>query len=260
MIIGTCGVWGDESLIRAKEYGCDCVEPPLFLAAKESVEKLKKTREICDKAGLKIVTFNGMLTGNMPLLGEKDTRGPLEEYLTDAFEKASVLGGKIIVLGCGSQRTVPDGMDRETAEERFLSVLNDVVLPAAENWGLTVALEELRREECDFINSANEARGIVKKAGRDSLKLHIDYFHTVLGGGTLEEIEGYGKDIAHVHLSSIKHFREFPKKTDVEEMAALRTALEKAGYQGAVTFEGVVPGDFWETLKEAVWTVKAAGF
>ena len=260
MIIGSCGVWGDENVKRLKDYGCDCVEPPLFLVAGDSDDKIKRTREICDETGIKCLSFNGMLTGDMPLLGGKDCYGPLENYLREALRKASLLGGKIVVLGCGSQRRIPEGMDRDTANERFCEVLKDVVLPAAKERGFVVALEELRKEECNFINSAKEAYEIIKTVGDSSLKLHIDYFHTMLGGATLDEIAGYGDAIAHVHLSSLKHLREFPKKTDVEEFVLFRKALEKAGYEGAATFEGVVPGDLWETLKEAVETMRAAGY
>ena len=260
MIIGTCGAWDEGSLRKIKSYGCDCVEPPLFLVAEDSDEKLKRSREVCEEIGLKCLSFNGMLTGNMPLLGGKDCNGPLEEYMRRALAKASILGGNIIVLGCGAQRRIPEGMDPETAEERFVNVLRDVIVPAAEEKGFTVALEELRKEECNFINSAKEAYEIIKRVGSGSLKLHIDYFHTMLGGATLEEIAGYGDMIAHVHLSSLKHFREFPKLSDVDEFAELRKALEKAGYKGAATFEGVMPGDYWETLDEAVKTMRTAGY
>ena len=260
MIIGTCGAWDEGSLRKIRDHGCGCVEPPLFLVAKDSDEKLKRSREVCEEIGLKCLTFNGMLTGEMMLLGGRPCYGPLEEYLDKALAKASILGGNIIVLGCGHQRTRPEGMDVETATGRFCDILRDVVLPVAKSRGFTVAREELRKEECNFINSAKEAYEIVKTIGDGSLKLHIDYFHTMLGGATLEEIASYGDAIAHVHLSSLKHFREFPKKDDVEEFIGLRKALEKAGYSGAATFEGVMPGDYWETLKEAVETMRAAGY
>ncbi|MCR5056334.1 MAG: sugar phosphate isomerase/epimerase [Clostridia bacterium] len=260
MMIGSCGVWGDDKIVKVKEYGCDCFEPPLFLVAGSGFDSLKRTREICDEAGIRCVSLNGMLTGDMPLLGGRDCYGPLENYLKDAFAKASILGGKIVVLGCGAQRRIPEGMSKETAEERFCDVLREIVLPAAKEYGITIALEELRKEECNFINSAKEAADIVKRVGDGALKLHIDYFHTILGGGTLDEIAGYGSSIAHVHLSSLKHFREFPKADDIDEMKALKAALDRAGYDGAATFEGVIPGDFFETLKEAVAAVRSAGF
>ncbi len=260
MIIGSCGPWDEGAIRKFKEVGCGCVEPPLFLVANDSEDKLKRSRAACEETGLKVLSYNGMLTGDIPLLGGKECYGPLEKYLETALGKASILGGKVIVLGCGAQRRIPEGMDLETAKERFCDVLKDVILPAAKARGFTVAIEELRKEECNFLNSAKEAFEIVKRVGDSSLKLHIDYFHTMLGGATLDEIGGYGDAIAHVHLSSIEHFREFPKKTDVEEFRAFRQALEKAGYDGAATFEGVIPGDFWEIVKEAVETVKAAGF
>ncbi len=260
MKIGACYGWKIPQITLLKECGCDCFEPALFTLAQESDDELKEARRAADDMGIFCAAFNGMLPGNIRLLEGPEGYGAVREYLKTVLPKAKILGGEVVVLGSGSARRIPEGMDHGEALKRFKDVLAEAILPLTREFGYTVAIEELRKEECNFINTAREASEIADALDGDGVGLHIDYFHTVLGGESIDDIANYCGKIRHVHLSSIKHFREYPKTDDVEEFTALRNAFGKAGYDGCATFEGVINGDHRENLLEAVATVRKAGF
>ena len=260
MKIGACYGWKIPQITLMKECGCDCFEPALCTLEHESDEELREARRAANGMGIFCAAFNGMFPGNIRLLEGPEGYAPVREYLKTVLPKAKILGGEVVVLGAGGPRRIPEGMEYGEALKRFKEILAEVILPITREYGYTVAIEELRKAECNFINTAREASEIADSLGRDGVALHVDYFHTVLGGETFDDIANYGSRIRHVHLSSIKHFREYPKKDDVEEFTKLKNAFDRAGYDGCATFEGVINGDYRENLLEAVATVRAAGF
>lgn len=208
--------------------------------------------------GMPCVSHNGMFPGDIRLLAGREEYAKIDEYLDKTFEKAKTLGSPIIVLGSGGARKIPDDMSLETAKERFVAVLSDVIAPSAKKHGVVIAIEELRREECNFINNCREAMEIIRAVDSDEIKLLIDYYHSMLGGDKLPELASYGDAIRHVHIASPKNARHFPNIDDLGDCRSFFAALKTAGYDGAISLEGSDGGNFESSIAEAISVMKEA--
>ncbi len=203
-------------------------------------EFLAKTKEY----KLNYVSANGMFPASVPLLQGEAGYAKVTEYLERVFPRIVALGIPVVVLGSGGARKIPEGMSKEEATDRFCALLTDVISPMAAKYGITIAIEELRKEECNFINSCKEAMEIIRRVNLPNIKLLVDYYHAILGGDTLEELATYGDNIVHVHIASPKNKRYIPLESDYEDCVAFFRMLKSIGYKGAISFEGNVnPGD-----------------
>lgn len=186
---------------------------------------------------LNYVSANGMFPPSVPLLEGEVGYARVTEYLERVLPRVAALGIPVVVLGSGGARKIPDGMTKEEAENRFCAVLTDVISPMAAKYGITIAIEELRKEECNFINNCKEAMEIIRRVNLPNVKLLVDYYHAILGGDTLEELASYGDNIVHVHISSPKNKRAIPNESDYEDCVAFFRMLKSIGYNGAISVE-----------------------
>ena len=149
---------GLESLARLeilKKHGYEAYETGFSALTNAPDEKIAALAEKSRELGMPCVSHNGMFPGDIGLLSGREVYSKVDEYLDKTFEKAKPLGSPIIVLGSGKAREIPEGMSTAEAKERFEALLSDVIAPSAKRHGVTIAIEELRREECNFINNCS---------------------------------------------------------------------------------------------------------
>lgn len=252
---------GFESLDRLetlKKHGYEGFETSFASLTNAPVEKITALVEKSKELGIPCISFNGMFPGNIKLLNGKDGYSEVEEYLEKTFEKAAPLASPIVVLGSGGARTIPEGMSVETAKERFAALLSDVIAPSAKRHGVVIAIEELRREECNFINNCREAMELVNAVGKPEIQLLIDYYHAILGGDKLNEFASYGSHIKHVHIASPKNDRRYPNIDDIGDCRGFFAALRLAGYEGYISLEGSDGGNFESAVAEAASVMREA--
>ena len=252
-----CIDYNPERVRLLKKYGYECYEGSLSALTGKTEEFLKDFRNVTDSVGVYSVSHNGMFPGDFRLL-EKGEYSRISEYLDQVFYKSSILGTKTIVLGSGGARRIPDGMFKDDAIKRFCEVLNEIILPKAEEYGKRIAIEELRKEETNFINNCREAMEIINEVNTDRLGLLIDYYHAILGGDTKEDFISFGKKIFHVHMASPKDNRLYPRMKNLEDLKEFFDALNKADYTGAVSLEGGDGGNFEKAIEEAITVMKEA--
>ncbi len=221
-------------------------------------EKIAAMAEKSKELGMPCASHNGMFPGSIQLLGGKEVYAEVDEYLDKTFEKAKPLGSPVVVLGSGKAREIPEGMSLDEAKERFCALLSDVIAPNAKRHGVVIAIEELRREECNFINNCREAMEIIRAVGKPEVQLLIDYYHSMLGGDKLPELASYGSAIKHVHIASPKNNRHVPTIDDIGDCRSFFAALKLAGYDGAVSLEGGTGDNFESAIAEAIKVMKEA--
>ena len=252
---------GLESLARLeilKKHGYEAYETGFSALTNAPDEKIAALAEKSRELGMPCVSHNGMFPGDIGLLSGREVYSKVDEYLDKTFEKAKPLGSPIVVLGSGKAREIPEGMSTDEAKERFEALLSDVIAPSAKRHGVTIAIEELRREECNFINNCREAMEIIRDVNKPEIQLLIDYYHSMLGGDKLPELASYGSAIRHVHIASPKNARKFPNIDDVGDCRGFFAALKLAGYDGAISLEGSDGGNFESAIAEAIRVMKEA--
>ncbi len=178
---------------------------------------------------------------NLFIPGDLKTTGPdvdleaLEAYCRTAFERAQRAGIDTIVFGSGGSRQVPEGWDAGKAFEQLAEFLTRIAPGAAER-GVTLAIEPLRRQECNIICTVDEGRELVDRVGQPAIQLLADVYHMLHNDESPDAIRRAGQRLRHVHVAE-KEGRT-PPGVHGEDLRPFFAALKEVGYDGRVSIEG----------------------
>ena len=184
---------------------------------------------------LSLKYFNSFIPGNYKILeGNEGYAGALG-YVREASMRVKQLGGKLIVLGSGAARSLPDGMDKDEAKKIFARFCAEAA-EIMQEYSLTLALEPLCAAECNFINTLAEGAEIVHRAGADNFRLLADAYHMYRGLEAPSEVRKYADILCHVHVAEPPE-RVFPGKYGGGYLRDFAYNLLASGYSGGVTVE-----------------------
>lgn len=247
MLFGVCGVSPDR-IHAVKAAGYDYVEMGLSGIAGWSDEKVDEVRAILDKEGIEVEATNGFF--GFPegyLTDDRMDLAEVEEYVRRAMRKASKLGLKVAVLGSGTARQILDESKRDQAVKQFVQVLRLSGDICAE-YGVKIAIEPLRTEETNFINTVAEGLEMCKLADHPNIFVLADFYHVYMNGESLDAIRDCGEMLQHTHIARSNPDRMMP--VNPEDMPACKewaAALKENGYDLRMSLEGKIGnGDDWE--------------
>lgn len=237
--------WAIEEVFRyAAGVGYDGVEiVPHTLGTpvpELSASERRRIRETAADAGVEVLGLHSLLVWPEGLYinhPEADVRRRTQAYLVACMDLCADLGGKTLVHGSGSQRTVQPGWDAKRAWEDALETFM-ICAHSAEARSLVYCLEPLRRAETNFINTVDEAVKMVQAVGSPHFKMVVDCRHTLFNEPkplpeVIADVHRSGC-LAHVHVNDITG--KGPGFGDVELTPALR-ALCEVGYEGYASVE-----------------------
>ena len=161
----------------------------------------------------------------------------LREYLDRCLERCRMLGGEIAVWGSAGSRNVPEGFCRKEAQDQiaaFLRMAGDV----ARRNQVIVAIEPLRRQESNILNTGGEALEMVRRVKHPNIRMIIDYFHLREENEDPQILEIAQREIVHLHFAN-PHGRVWPRElSEDDHYAAFFGYLKKTGYSGGISIEG----------------------
>lgn len=232
MKIGMCCGTDIAKYEKCKAMGYDFVESNCGGIASMSDEDfevhLAKSKEI----GIPVLTANCFLPGETRVSDPESDDKITADYLSVLLPRAKKLGIDTIVFGSGGARRVPEGVSAEQGRSTLIRKLKEIICPMAEQYGILIALEPLRYEETNILNSVHEAVEVVKEAGCSNLKVLADLYHMVCvdeGFEYLAELEGL---LVHTHTSNPfdpENKRIFPLEGDgYDQKPFLKNALAAA--------------------------------
>ena len=126
----------------------------------------------------------------------------------------------------------------------------------AAKYGVTIALEPLRKAETNIINRQDEGLKLVEEVGHPHFRLLTDLYHLVQEGGTAEDVKACGNVFAHVHIAKPDD-RKAMYPGDGMDYASFFAALRAVGYDARISFEGD-GGDREKTLPLILEVMKQA--
>jgi sugar phosphate isomerase/epimerase len=142
-----------------------------------------------------------------------------------------------VVWGSAGSRNVPEGFSREQAMEQitaFLKMAGEV----ARRSDVIIAIEPLRRQESNILNTGAEALEIVRRVKHPNIRMIIDYFHLREEKEDPRIIEVARREIVHLHFAN-PHGRVWPHNlAEDDDYAAFFGYLKKTGYSGGISIEG----------------------
>lgn len=234
MKIGLCG---DRSLLDlATRAGCSYLEGNLQTLAGEGFD------EMCaqvDASKIKMEAFNVMLPAQLKVTGPGVALEDVRAYLNLVLPRAARLGGKIIVFGSSGARNVPEDFDPVRAFEQLVVFLR-MAGPLAANVGITIAVEPLRPQESNIINTVRDGLKLALAVGHDNVKCLADFYHMGQQGEGMEGILQAGDMLAHCHIARPEG-RLHPLPNDGQDYGPFFGALREIGYQGRLSIEASSP-------------------
>lgn len=254
MKIGVCVGTDIEKMKYVKSLGFDYAESHCQQIA-------SKTREYLDAmkaTGLPVVAANCFI--GMRVVGEERDDAQISEYLETLFKNASYLGLKYLVFGSSGARRIPDGMSLEEGREQIVDFLKNLVVPVAEKYNLPVAIEPLRPQECNAINTIDDGVEVAKAVGSPYVKVLADVAHMFYQNEDMEKLLKYKGWIVHAHtsnpdpVSELDKKRIYPRKTDEFRQADFIEPLKAIGVEHCSVEADVL--DFAVDAKEAYEVLK----
>ena len=232
--IGVCGSL--EDFEKAAHYGFDYFEPGAAAVAALNDSEFTHFRERVLASSLRCTSCNSFIR-TMQVVGPNVDSAALNAYVQSTVERCSQLGTRIIVWGSASSRNVPEGFPRDRAWLQirdFLRQAGDI----ARVKNIVIAIEPLRRQESNILNTGAEALRLVDEVNHPNVQMIIDYYHLRQENEDPEILVRAREHIVHLHFAN-PDGRRWPKR-DAEDphYARFFELLKQTGYRGGISIEG----------------------
>ena len=254
MKIGVCVGTNIEKMNLIKSIGYDYAESHCQEIASKSIEHLDAMKA----TGLPVIAANCFI--GMRVVGEEKDSEKITEYLERLFKNASYLGLKYLVFGSSGARRIPEGMSLEDGRAEIVDFLKNYVVPQAEKYNLPVAIEPLRPQECNAINTIDDGVEIAKKVNSPYIKVLADVAHMFYQNEEMNKLLEYKGWIIHAHTSnpnpapSLDCKRIYPKTGDAFSQANFIEPLKAVGVEHCSIEADVL--DFEKDATEAYEVLK----
>ncbi len=254
MKIGVCCGTDIEKIKYIKALGYDYAESHCQEIARADDAKI----EAILATGLPVIAANCFIS--LHVVGEEKDEAAIKEYLETLFSKAKRLGLEYLVFGSSAARRIPDGMSLEQGRAEIVDFLKNLVVPVAEKYDIPVAIEPLRPEECNAINTVDDGVEIAKKVGSPLVKVLADVAHMFVQNEDLKKLAGYKGFMLHAHTSNPDPAPEYGKKriyptvNDAFSQAEFFAQLKAAGVETCSIEADVI--DFENDAKKAYEVLK----
>ena len=237
---GVCA--GKDKGAMLKAAGGDYIEESVqnLLIPEKSDEEFAPRIAAIAAAVLPVKACNGFLPKSLPSVGEKAAHDAILAYADVAFRRAKQVGIENITFGSGDSRRIPEGFPAEKAKNQFTDLLIRMG-PLAASHGVTVSVEPLRKEECNFLNNVREVADVVGAAAHPNVGITADLYHMVLGGDVPEDLEKNIRLLKHFHIAE-KAKRAMPGVAG-DDFRPWFKMLNRNGWKGRISIESNGGGD-----------------
>ena len=228
-------VTASDGMPAAQEIGFDYVEIPLAREVSPRLSEVERNASAKSLAGAQIPIEAGCVffPAEMKVIGPDIDESSISEYVDAVLDRSAELGIEVAVFGSGKSRNIPDGFPRAEAEEQVGALLR-MMGDRAQARGITIVVEPLNTQECNWINSVEEAGAIVRRIDHPNVKVLADLHHISVEKEGFHGVLAVGYDIEHVHVSSADRS---PPKEDGADWTSLFRALKALGYDYRLSME-----------------------
>lgn len=235
------GVGITAPLARAAEMkaaGADYIAPSVadFLMPDRPEEDFAALKSTLASAPLPVLGCNSFLRHpRLRCTGPDANHAAVLAFSAIAFRRLGSVGGKIIGFGSNTARRIPLGWPKEKADEQFVALLRAMGPLAAEH-GITIAVEQQRTFECNYLNRIDEVVNVVSAANHPNIRILADLFHMAVMGDTPADLARAMPWVSFVELAE-KEKRTLPGVAG-DDFRPYFAALARGGYAGYISIEG----------------------
>ena len=237
MKFGVCASYQEVATLQERPF--DYLEENVqrFLVPEQSQAQFERLAHEVRALALPIEACNGMLPADMSLIATPQKQVNtvrVERYIKTMLQRAEQVGVRVIVFGSGQARACPPGYDSSNAVQQL-----GVHLATWNEWGrkhgVSIALEPLRYEETNIINTVTEGGALVTKHILSGATLLIDTYHMGCNGEKPTDILPWTALISHVHVAE-KPGRAAPGHYG-EDLRPYFAALHEGCYDQRISIE-----------------------
>jgi sugar phosphate isomerase/epimerase len=171
----------------------------------------------------------------MKIVGPEADLERLRAYLVRVVRRAHVLNIGILGFGSGGARQIPDGFDRDGAAEQLFAFCAAAAEIAADA-GVVIAMEQLNRPECNFINTLAEVATYVRAVNHPNFRVLFDTYHFWREADPLDDLADAAGLVAHAHVADLQD-RTPPGESGTADYRPVFRLLKRAGYDGLMSVE-----------------------
>ncbi|MFC4210219.1 sugar phosphate isomerase/epimerase family protein [Pedobacter lithocola] len=252
-VLGIAAGLGRDSLVYASGFRVLGESVRKMLAPSLTDQEFNTNLARIKSAKCKVLMCNLFFPGTLKIAGPDIDEKRVLAYADSVLNRAGQAGVKIIVLGSGGSRRIPEGYDLQKAETGFIN-LSKKLGAAARKYNVTIVLENLETTETNFITSLKSAASIVKKVNDPNFRLNADIFHMMREGESPSEITAAGKLLAFCEIAE-KEKRTLPGVSG-DDFKPYLIALKKANYSGFIFIEGNIGNAAVEIPQAFVYLTK----
>ena len=223
------------SLEAAKAAGFDYVELATSEIAALSDAEFEQAAARIRQVGLPVPAMNLFLPATLKVTGPDVNRDEQMAYVKKAFARLERIGTTIVVFGSGGARQVPAGFSKDEALRQLVE-FGRRIAPEARARGITIAVEPLRPEETNIVNSAAEGLALVEAIGDPNFQLMVDFYHLASVKEDPSIIIRARDHIRHLHMANPEG-RVFPRDPAEYDYAPFFAALRTIGYDQRISVE-----------------------
>ena len=231
--IGYCGGISDIDAVRAA--GFDYIELRTAEIANLSDADYDRLVERMRATGFPVPTTYQFILGKMKITGPHINNDEETAYFRKALDRVAKLGAHTVVVGSGTARQYPEGFSKEEAFRQLVDFFKRLA-PEARSRQIVIAIEPLRREESNIVNSMGEGLQLVEAVNDPNIQLNLDFYHLESEKEDPAIILKATNHIAHVHMANPIN-RVFPLKWDEYNYAPFFENLRKIGYDKEISVE-----------------------
>ena len=232
--VGVCS----RDVASAQKYGFDYIEPAAAEIAAMTDEQFQQYAETVLASPLRCHAFNSFIRRpDLKVVGEQVPTAELKQYVEGALPRCKHLGASVVVWGSAGSRNIPEGFSRQRGNDQiadFLRMAGDV----ARLNNITLAIEPLRHQESNILNTGAEALDMVRKVKHPNVRMIIDYYHLREENEDLRILETAKREIVHIHFAN-PHGRVWPHDlSEDDHYLSFFNYLKKTGYSSGISIEG----------------------
>jgi sugar phosphate isomerase/epimerase len=225
-----------EKLEAAKAAGFDYVELSATQIAAMSDADFEAAAATIKEIGLPTPAANLFLPAALKVTGPQIDPEQQMAHVRKAFTRLARLGTEVVVFGSGGARRVPEGFARDEAFKQLVDFGRRAAREAKAN-GITIAIEPLRKQETNIINSAAEGLELVNAINDPNFQLMIDFYHLASEHEDPAIVLRAKDHIRHLHTANPTG-RVFPLKWEEFDYAPFFANLRAIGYDKRISVEG----------------------
>lgn len=227
---------GIEYIEAVARAGFDYAELPLAEMMRLSDREFGSLAERVANSGIRCEACNNFFPKTMRLTGDGAETDAALAYAQKALGRAAALGASVVAFGSGGARNAPEGYPKGRALQQLLRLLREIS-PIAESHGITLAVEPLRHQECNVVNTFREACRLAREVSRDNVKTLVDFYHFSGEYEPVEHILKTGREyLRHAHFAQ-PNGRGFPAGMEEYEYKPFLNALKAVGYDARLSCE-----------------------